>query len=162
MSTDLGKNLDKSQSPFKSRIPRLCEPLLQIQEVSSAQRVFTTCTLSHSSVRDFLVSNPQVLSDAPGVGAYRIDNNALANVCLKYLSQRRYCRLLHERGDTFVDLNDEDFLEHHLLSYAAKYWDKHLDDVPSSQEMCQQVEKFVTSPQFVTCLQVQSLVIEGV
>lgn len=52
-------------------------------------------------------------------------------------------------------------MEHHLLSYAAKYWDKHLDDVPFSQEMSDKVERFITSPHFQTCLQVQSLFIEG-
>ena len=52
-------------------------------------------------------------------------------------------------------------MEHHLLSYAAKYWDKHLDDIAFSQEMSEKVESFIISPYFRTCLQVQSLFIEG-
>ena len=156
-----GQNVDKSQITFKSRIAKLCEPLIQIQDVSSAERRNIICTLAHSSVREFLVNNPRVLSDTPGPKAYPVDSTVLATVCLNYLYQQRYSSLLRRNKDTFVDANEEDFMDHRLLSYAAKYWDKHLDGVSFSQDMCAKVEAFVTSSQFWTCLQVQSLVIEG-
>ena len=139
----------------------MCEPLIQVQDIRIEQRIFTTCTLTHSSVHEFLKSRPQILSATQDLDAYNIESKVLDNICLKYLSQPRYEKLLCKRDDTFIDSNDEDFMEHHLLSYAAKYWDKHLDDVPFSQDMCDRVEAFVTSSQFQTCLQVQSLVIEG-
>lgn len=161
ISTDGRKNADRSEKLFKSKIPNLCEPLIQIQDVRSGQKNVVTCTLTHSSVHEYLLSNPQAFSATPGLGAYSIESKVLANVCLNYLSQPRYLRLLRKSGDTFIDSDNEDIMEHHLLSYAAKYWDKHLDDVPFSQEMCDKVESFITSPQFRTCLQVQSLFIEG-
>ena len=161
VSTDGRKNADSSQKLFKSKLPNLCEPLIQIQDVRSGQTTVATCTLTHSSVHEYLVSNPQILSASPGLGACSIESTVLANVCLNYLSQPRYFRLLRKSGDTFIDSDNEDIVEHHLLSYAAKYWDKHLDDVPFSQEMCDKVQNFITSAQFRTCLQVQSLFIEG-
>lgn len=161
MSTNSGENVDRSQKLFKGRLSKLCEPLIQVQDIRSGHRVYTTCTLTHSSVHEFLKSRPEVLSAPPRLDACHIESKVLASVCLKYLSQPRYGKLLRKREDTFIDLNDEDFMEQHLLSYAAKYWDKHLDEVPFSQEMCDRVETFLTSSQFQTCLQVQSLVIEG-
>ena len=160
-STGSGENINRSQKLFKSRLSKLCEPLVQVQDIRAEQRVYTTCTLTHSSVYEYLKSIPEILSVTPGLDACRIENNVLASVCLKYLSQPRYRKLLRKREDTFIDLNDEDFMEQHLLPYAAKYWDKHLDEVPFSQEICDRVEAFLNSPQFQTCLQVQSLVIEG-
>ena len=157
-----GENIDRSQKLFKTRLSKLCEPLVQVQEIRSEHKIYTTCTLTHSSVHEFLKSKPEILSATPGLDDCRIESKILASVCLKYLSQPRYGKLLRKKEDKFVDLNDEDFMEQHLLPYAAKYWDKHLDDVPFSQEMCDRVETFVTSPQFQTCLQVQSLVVEGV
>lgn len=139
----------------------MCEPLIQIQNVRSGQRTIATCTLTHASVHAYLLSNPQVLSATPGIGACSIESQVLANVCLNYLAQPRYSRLLRKSGETFIDSGDEDIMEHHLLSYAAKYRDKHLDDTPFSQKMCDKVESFITSPNFRTCLQVQSLFIEG-
>ena len=161
MSTESGKNVDKSQKLFRGRLSKLCEPLFQVQDIRSKHRTYTTCTLTHSSVHEFLKSRPEVLSATPGLYACHIESRVLASVCLNYLSQPRYGKLLRKREDTFIDLNDEDFMEQHLLSYAAKYWDKHLDEVPFSQEMCDRVEAFLNSSQFQTCLQVQSLVIEG-
>ena len=156
-----GENIDRSQKLFKNRLSKLCEPLVQVQDIGSEHRVYTTCTLTHSSVHEFLKSRPEILSATPGLDACRIESKILGSICLKYLSPPRYGKLLRKWEDTFIDLNDEDFMEQHLLPYAAKYWDKHLDDVPFSQEMCDRVETFVTSPQFQTCLQVQSLIIEG-
>lgn len=86
----------------------------------------------------------------------------MANICLKYLLQPRYRRLLTKKGETFVDLGGEDIMDHHLLSYAAKYWDKHMDDVTYSSDFCQKVSRYITSTQFYTLLQVQSLFVEGI
>lgn len=161
MSTASGENIDRSQKLFKNRLSKMCEPLVLVQDIQSEDRVYTTCTLTHSSVHEFLKSRPEILSATPGLDACRVESKTLASVCLQYLSQPRYGKLLRKCGDTFKVLDGEDFMEQHLLPYAAKYWDKHLDDVPFSQQMCDRVETFVTSPQFQTCLQVQSLVIEG-
>jgi hypothetical protein len=85
----------------------------------------------------------------------------MAGICLKYLSQARYQKLLERSGDTFVDMSGDDYSKYHLLSYAAKYWDKHLDEISYSERLYERVVRFITSPQYFTCLQVQSLLVEG-
>ncbi|KAF5879132.1 putative nacht domain protein [Botrytis fragariae] len=153
-------NVDKSQKLFRSMALKLCEPLVQIEDVDTAHGKISTCTLTHGSVRQFLVKHPQCLSRSE-ILACEITEEVMANVCLKYLWQSRYQRLLIQSKDTFEDYTGEDVMEHHLLSYAAKYWDKHLDGVTYTSEICSRVQSFITSPQFFTCLQVQSLFIGG-
>ncbi|TGO40704.1 hypothetical protein BHYA_0033g00580 [Botrytis hyacinthi] len=153
-------NVDKSQRLFRSMALKLCEPLVQIEDLDTAHGKISTCTLTHGSVRQFLLKHPQCLSKSETL-ACEITQEVMANVCLKYLWQSRYQRLLIQHKDTFEDYTGEDVMEHHLLSYAAKYWDKHLDGVTYTPEICSRVQSFITSPQFFTCLQVQSLFIEG-
>lgn len=140
---------------------KLCEPLVQIEGVVGAQSTISICTLTHASVRKFLIKHPQILSTSESPAACWITEEVMANVCLKYLWQPRYQRLLTKSEDTFKDYTGEDVMEHHLLSYAAKYWDKHLDNVPYTEELCCRVKSFILSEQFYTCLQVQSLFVGG-
>ncbi|EQB58542.1 hypothetical protein CGLO_01212 [Colletotrichum gloeosporioides Cg-14] len=46
---------------------------------------------------------------------------------------------------------------HAFLEYAAKYWHRHLDELQYSKDLGDMVMDFVCSPNFRTCLQVQSL-----
>ena len=161
VSTDGGKNVDRLQRNIQEQNPKFVR----------AYHPSTKCKIRSNGCRNlhtyrfvghtYLLSDPQVLSATPGIGACSIESEVLANVCLNYLSQPRYSRLLRKSAETFIDSGNEDIMDHHLLSYAAKYWDRHLDDIPSSQEMSDKVESFINSPNFRTCLQVQSLSIEG-
>ncbi|KAM0160095.1 hypothetical protein ACHAQE_004710 [Botrytis cinerea] len=153
-------NVDKSQRLFRSMALKLCEPLIQIEDIDTAHGKISTCTLTHGSVRQFLVKHPKCLSRSEPL-ACEITEEVMANICLKYLWQSRYQRLLIQSKDTFEDYTGEDVMEHHLLSYAAKYWDKHLDGVTYTPEISSRVQNFITSAQFFTCLQVQSLFIGG-
>lgn len=153
-------NVDKSQRLFRSMALKLCEPLVQIEDLDTAHGKVSTCTLAHGSVRQFLVKHPQCLRKTETL-ACEITEEVMANVCLKYLWQSRYQRLLIQSKDTFEDYTGEDVMDHHLLSYAAKYWDKHLDGITYTTEICSRVQSFITSPQFFTCMQVQSLFIGG-
>lgn len=155
-----GDDMKQGEALFKSKVLELCSPLVQIQETGPQ----SICSLIHASVRSFLVTKPRILYDEKQdgcVGDFRITNDELASICFKYLIQPRYKQLLKKQNDTFVTSAGEDINGHHLLSYAAKYWDKHLDDVEFSQEWCQRVERFIRSSQFTSCLQVQSLLVEG-
>lgn len=117
----------------------------------------------------------------------RICPRVIADASLLYLSQERYSRLLTRRENGWFDRNEEAVTEHHFLTYSAKYWDKHLDSYPhrvheifrslSSTELDGQdeefgkehvfleihahVERFLRSPNFQTCLQIQSLCVDG-
>ncbi|GFN16881.1 vegetative incompatibility protein HET-E-1 [Aspergillus tubingensis] len=156
-----GQNIDRSQKIKKSKVLELCQPLVQIHESDGPAGTISICTLTHGSVKNFLLKNPGILANNSKPPAYALTNDVLANVCLKYLLQPRYQQLLTREGETFVDCDGEDILNHHLLSYAAKYWDKHLDGVNYSLDYCQKASSFIRSPQFFTLLQVQSLFVDG-
>ncbi|KAK0221661.1 hypothetical protein IW262DRAFT_1296335 [Armillaria fumosa] len=58
------------------------------------------------------------------------------------------------------DKGGEPVEKHRFLIYSAKYWDKHLDDLSvlkSPDLMKDRVRAFMMSPNFQTCIQVQSL-----
>lgn len=75
--------------------------------------------------------------------------------------QDRFSTLLTKSENIFRDKVDTDIDTHHLLSYVAKYWDKHLDLARDWQIFCEPVRNFVLSQKFFTCLQVQSLLVGG-
>ncbi|RAK95688.1 uncharacterized protein BO80DRAFT_469213 [Aspergillus ibericus CBS 121593] len=157
-----GQNIDKSQKILKkSKVLELCQPLVQVQDSDGPDGRIAICTLTHGSVKSFLLKNPDILRRNSNPPAYALTSDVLANICQKYLLQPRYHQLLVQNGETFVDSDGDDILNHHLLSYAAKYWDKHLDSVDYSLYVCQKASKFITSPQFFTLLQIQSLFIDG-
>ena len=161
LNTADGQNIDKSQRLFKNKVLKLCEPLLQVQETQNERGMFLTCKFCHASVRNFLLKNTLLYTNAVDSTAYSISSETMAEICLRYLSQPCYQRLLTCKGDSFIDCSGEDILGHNLLAYAAKYWDRHFDGLRPSEEKCNRVVDFLKSPQFQTCLQVQSLLVEG-
>ena len=159
--TTEGCDIDHSQKPFKKRVTQLCEPLIQIQEVSELEANFPTCKFHHASFRDFLLKNEAAYTGGSACNGYNISRDTMANVCLRYLAQPRYSRFLTFSGSTFQDIAQSDIMDHGLLTYAAKYWDKHLDEVKPSESKSEEVIQFVKSTRFQTTLQVQSLFAEG-
>ncbi|QKX57422.1 uncharacterized protein TRUGW13939_04534 [Talaromyces rugulosus] len=156
-----GCDIDEREKLYEDMVLELCQPLVRVHEVQGQEETFEICTLTHGSVKTFLLKNPQILTHGPGSPAYALTTDVMANICLKYLLQPRYQYLLTKKGETFVDLNDKDIMDHHLLSYAAKYWDKHLDSVEFSPQIYEKVLELITSPKFFTLLQIQSLLVEG-
>ncbi|KAJ5970417.1 uncharacterized protein N7479_000335 [Penicillium vulpinum] len=157
-----GHDIDRSQKIVKkSKILELCQPLVQVHETEGPEGKIAICTLTHGSVKSFLLKNSEILIGNSNPPAYSLTNDVMANICQKYLLQPRYQRLLARKGETFVDCVEDDIMNHHLLSYAAKYWDKHLDDVGYSSEFGEKASRLITSPQFFTLLQIQSLFIDG-
>ncbi|KAL3253299.1 hypothetical protein ABHI18_009601 [Aspergillus niger] len=156
-----GHNIDRSQKIKKSKVLELCQPLVQIHESDGPAGTISICTLTHGSVKSFLLKNPEILAKNSNPPAYALTNDILADICRKYLLQPRYQQLLTRDGETFVDYDGEDIFNHHLLSYAAKYWDKHLDSVEFSLEYCQKTSSLIRSSHFFTLLQVQSLFVDG-
>ncbi len=155
-------NLDSSKEPFKRRLKALCAPLIDVYD--SGLETSNVCTLTHSTVQSFLLKRPQILQPkdtAHAVTSHVIDKRKLATACLKYLCQPRYHDPLVKSGYSFVTSSGDDTAKHHLLPYAAKYWDRHLESLDCSDALFASVESFLQSPQFVTCLQVQSLCVEG-
>lgn len=153
-----GQDLDAACRVFRSRILDNCAPMVRVDSINTKAKCKEICTLSHGSVKTFLVRNPSVLSEAESC---RVSPQLLVDVCLKYLQQPRYKKQLTRGGGTFMTASGQDILDHNLLNYCAKYWHKHMDDIPYSPELCKRVEEFVRSTNFGTLLQVQSLFVGG-
>jgi hypothetical protein len=103
--------------------------------------------LSHSSAFQFLLEPEQ----RSGTVAEEVcvSPNLISEVCLKYLSQRRYRK---------VRLND--VRTHHFYTYAAKYWHKHTDEADLNPSLLQAVAHLMRSPQFLTLTQFQSFLLD--
>jgi hypothetical protein len=161
VQTKYGEDIDRSRKLFRRKVTSLCQPLVRVQDTETPHGTITTCTLSHATVRNFLVKKGQEYGTIDDKKTFEITPDTLADICLKYLMQSRYNKLLTKDNDTFKDRLDQDIDNHHLLPYAAKYWDKHLDVAKQWKTFCEPVETFVKSSQFFTCLQVQSLLVGG-
>ncbi|KAM4063707.1 hypothetical protein HRG_006830 [Hirsutella rhossiliensis] len=126
---------------------------------------------SHGSVVEFLRKllvassdgaddDGQSLASLPASTKALVDAAVMADACLKYLFQKRYARMLHRRSnDEFMPSLISDIEDHHFLRYAAKNWYRHADQ--AGERKCDDVMKFLASPQFLTTIQVQSLFIVG-
>jgi hypothetical protein len=135
--------------------------MVRVHDVETAYGTVTSCTLTHATVRTFLLRQMSDAADEGGPRVLRTVPDTLADICLKYLMQPRFAGLLTKNGDVLEDSLSVDIDKHHLLPYAAKYWDKHLDVVKDWRSFYEPVRKFVFSEQFFTCLQVQSLLVGG-
>ncbi|CAO2655623.1 Nn.00g044260.m01.CDS01 [Neocucurbitaria sp. VM-36] len=156
-----GQNIDRSRKLFRRKVTTFCQPLVRVQDTETPHGTVTTCTLTHSTVRNFLLKQAQEAGAKDDRETLHIAPDTIADICLKYLMQPRFKTLLKKEGNLFKDELDEDIDNHHLLPYAAKYWDKHLDVAAQWKSFCEPVKDFVTSAQFFTCLQVQSLLVGG-
>ncbi|KZT72258.1 hypothetical protein DAEQUDRAFT_809156 [Daedalea quercina L-15889] len=121
------------------------------------------CRLVHSSVLEFLAAHPKVLG---GERAVHISPYPMADACLLYLMRPIYKNLLRRQltgsgASEWVDNSGRSTTEHQFLYYAAKYWARHLEGVEPEPPLRKRVEEFVESTSFQTCMQVQTIWIEG-
>ena len=156
---DTGENLDDQCEIFSDKLLAKCEPFVRIEEIETAGRHRSFARLAHFSLKNFLVQNPNLFSPDAKLS---ITPEFMAMACLKYLQQARYSVLLVRAAKTFVTgAESDDINDHALLGYAAKYWYRHMDDLPYSPDICHKVEVFVTSSNYFTLLQFQSLFVDG-
>lgn len=129
ISSENPKVIDYRKRP--RNLQTLFAPLIEV-ETNEEDPLNVFCRLFHSTVKDFLIHNPGVLHDIPGVkveGELTISRSLISDACLLYLRQDRYSCLLRkvEEDDGQIDwvtASGESMSKHHLLTYAAKYWDK--------------------------------------
>lgn len=152
---------DKKQKPFPSLVQELLSPLIVLEGEQSSQGY--RCRLFHSTIKAFVQRNPFVLADdANNPESVAIDPSRIARLCLQYLSQSRYRNLLILQDGAWKDALGEPIDNDELLQYAAKYWDKHLEDVrPTPPALLERTCKFVLSANFQTLLQIQNLYVSG-
>ena len=158
--SDTAKGLD----PFKAPrgLQQLFTPLIERQDDPN-EPGNPFYRLYHSTVHEFLTANPDILHvDASGQGPFlhTISPSRIGELCLRYLSQKRYTRIteLHP-GSCLVPLtlSSGDIQQHGLLPYCAKFLVKHLDDLEPTSELRKTFRDFLRSPNFQTLLQAQSL-----
>ncbi|KAK0473016.1 hypothetical protein EDD18DRAFT_1404613 [Armillaria luteobubalina] len=153
----------RDSMPFISKLKHVFAPLI---EVRGSAKSFEdhTCHLFHSTLQTYLRKHPEIFKGAAQISTCRITPNAIANACLHYLSQSCYAKLLQKSvdGGWVVQSDDggEAVEKRRFLIYSAKYWDKHLDDLSALESpdlVKDRVRAFMMSPNFQTCIQVQSL-----
>lgn len=161
-STDILRLADR---PFLQRLHEVARPLIEIVKADDGldEEDDYICRLSHSTLRDFLLKNPYAFcEDGQNSPDLCIDVRLSINACMIYLGQSRFDTLLVKHDGHWEDKDGIPAESHHFLKYAAKYWDKHLGDAIDTQyeELSKTIEAFMASPNFLTCLQVQSLWIQ--
>ena len=161
VSSENPKSLQSRNIPWRQAVERVFAPLIETQE-DPENRGENFCYLFHSTVRDFLIRNQDVFrQDAPFPAIHAISELTIANACLLYLSQDRYSQLLTNEAEQWITTTKDNIKDHHLLTYSAKYWDKHFDQVEETPELRRKIEGFLTSPNFQSTIQLQSLFVQG-
>ena len=161
ISSDSPRSLQNRNIPWRQAIEKVFAPLIETQEDPENQGE-CFCYLFHSTVRDFLISNQSVFQQelsSPAICA--ISELTIAKACLLYLSQDRYSQLLTSDAGHWITASKDKIKDHHLLTYSAKYWDKHFDDIGETPELRREIEGFLTSPNFMSTMQLQSLFVQG-
>lgn len=147
--------------PWRQAVEKIFAPLIETQkDPENPGDCF--CYLFHSTVRDFLTSNQSIFQQEmlnPAMNS--ISELTIANACLLYLSQDRYSQLLTRDAEQWFTSSRDNLKDHHLLTYSAKYWDKHFDYVEETLELRQRIEEFLTSLNFQSTIQLQSLFVQG-
>lgn len=169
-----GQNMQEEDKPFKAKIEEICAPLVRVDEKMRNGQKVAICSLYHSAVRHFLLEAPNILvpdsqdDQEPGAEEYIVSPRVLGRACMRYLQQKRYKHPLlcppatDGRGFLTSGAEQEDINTQAFLTYCAKYWARH-HEYPGacSEELCNEIESFVSSSHFRTTLQVQSLFVQS-
>ena len=161
VSSDSPKSLQNRNIPWRQAVEKVFAPLIETQEDPETQGD-CFCYLFHSTLKDFLTSNQHIFqqeSQSPAIHA--ISELTIANACLLYLSQDRYSQLLTKEAEHWITASNDEIEDHHLLTYSAKYWDKHFDGVEETPDLRRKIERFLKSSNFPTTMQLQSLFVQG-
>ena len=127
-----------------------------------------TCRLVHSTVFEFLIENPAILDKDLKDNQLHFTPFALANACLIYLVRPVFSQLLQKQSIsdtayTWVDSAGSIVDKQVFAQYAAKYWVRHVEDISKREQdqIRNRVIEFVKSNNFQTCMQIQSIWVEG-
>ena len=159
LRTAAGEDLNTSKFVSLTAIRRECSRLVRFIKAEDSEED-GTLELNHSAVFAFLREDgdtSEIALEEPVVSP-----NLICELCIKYLSQPRYSRLLkRETHYEFTTRLGDSILTNQLLLYTAKYWYRHCDDRALSPDHLERLRKFIFSQNFYTLMQVQSLSIIG-
>ena len=163
ISSGDSKSLRTRSVPWRQSIEKLFCPLIETQ-IDPENPNDSFCHLFHSTVKAFLQDNADILcpnDSSRSSNIPLISEAALGSACIRYLAQEKYAHTLTRTDGEWVTASGENVRDHHFLTYSAKFWDKHMDEIEELPPVRQEVETFLTSTNVVTMLQVQSLFVEG-
>ncbi|RDW90659.1 uncharacterized protein DSM5745_02434 [Aspergillus mulundensis] len=154
------KNDMERRRPRSKLIQNLLSPLIVEEKVPSDTE--KRYRLFHSTVKEFVRNNPNVLNEGDGdvENAY-IGPSILADACLQYLSQPKYSSLLERVNGVWRTSGGDSPDKDAFLRYTAKYWHLHLEDVLPSPSLAEKISTFLWSSNFQTLLQVQHLLVDA-
>ncbi|KAL6834745.1 hypothetical protein V8C40DRAFT_261437 [Trichoderma camerunense] len=158
-------DLDPDYKPRDDSVLNACRPLVKIITQRGEKGNDPIITLHDGGVREFLEGSLELRSDHH-TDDELADAGIFRDACVRYLTQPKYEKFLKkiDTGTFKTWETNEDIISHKLLGYCVKYWHQHFD-TPSAESPPEaefkKVIKFVESTHFATCVQVQSLVVEG-
>lgn len=156
--------------PKEDAIHDLCGSLLLFDRSSEEDKANPRVKLFHKTVQDFLLQDPQDLPIDksfshveeftlkemknffinPSEGSVKVGLN-----CMTLLQYRRYRSFSAAKA-----ILDENSTENAFLKYAAAFWFLHfMHTKHHSEEVFDEVRKFMESPNFWTCVALQSYVV---
>ncbi|KAL3479827.1 hypothetical protein BJX99DRAFT_255263 [Aspergillus californicus] len=145
--------------PRLKLIQNLLSPLIVEEEGSDGAE--NRYRLFHSTVKEFVKNNPKILSEGDEDGeSVSINPSILAELCLQYISQPQFNRLLEKVDSKWQAASGYSPERDGFLRYTAKYWYYHLEDVPPSADLAEKVAGFLRSSNFQTLLQIQHLYVD--
>ncbi|KAF3097082.1 hypothetical protein TWF103_009611 [Orbilia oligospora] len=138
--------------------------------------------LSHGAVRKFLIERSDICGKYLNSGGL-ISSKIIGRCCVQHLLQPKFADFLYRVDDksagrlTTIERGFREIMSpDSLLFYAAKYWHEHFDTghdrevlngkkdstpkKPAAEDL-DTITKFLQSSNFLTCIQVQSLYVEG-
>ncbi|PTB57558.1 hypothetical protein M431DRAFT_343923 [Trichoderma harzianum CBS 226.95] len=158
-------DLDPDYKPRDDSVLNACHPLVKIITQRGEKENDPIITLHDGGVREFLEGSLELRSDHH-TDDELVDAGIFRDTCIRYLTQPKYEKFLKkiDTGTFKTWETNEDIISHKFLGYCVKYWHQHFD-TPSAESPPEaefkKVKKFVESTHFATCVQVQSLVVEG-
>ncbi|KAL7780825.1 hypothetical protein V8C43DRAFT_329027 [Trichoderma afarasin] len=158
-------DLDPDYKPRDDSVLNACHPLVKIITQRGEKENDPIITLHDGGVREFLEGSLELRSDHH-TDDELVDAGIFRDTCIRYLTQPKYEKFLKkiDTGTFKTWETNEDIISHNLLGYCVKYWHQHFDtpsaESPPEAEI-KKVKQLVESTHFATCVQVQSLVVEG-
>lgn len=154
-----GEDLNTTKFVTLTAIRKECSRLVRFIQTEGSEED-GTLELNHSAVFAFLRENSDINEIASEEQV--VLPNLICDLCIEYLSQPRYSKLLTRRTHfEFTAGSGENISIHQLLLYTAKYWYRHCDERATSPDYHERLRQLIFSQNFITLIQVQSLSIIG-
>lgn len=163
----ISDGVEKGDTIFRTFVQKLFAPLIVLDHDKNSGK--DLCRLFHSTARHYLFTHPKILEtrNSRKDGSLSISQYVIASACFAILRQKKYSALVHntstdkDKDEIWVTSKGENIANDQLLTYSAKYWDKHLDDAEETPQLRLDVERFLRSPNFGTTLQLQCLFVQS-